>query len=200
MKFTVEREAVKPEIGTGAVRIVGSSLLVAKRVAWLRAFRVLRGTRKSLESKVYPPSAVLSTFRSTATEDGLRRTGSLKSGSGRGQWPAWGAKAAWPGKLFGFASSHLCCSSRHRRCHLLQFRHDFARAVGGTLCPVLGSSLFSVEWGEQRPLPPAHTVAAPDPHRSLPVVPLIADKRYYGETPVRLPGGPAGRSGAGLNE
>src|ERR1039457_6410983 len=24
------------------------------------------------------------------------------------------------------------------------------------------------------------------PHRSLPVVPLIADKRYYGEAPVRL--------------
>ena len=60
-----------------------------------------------------------------------------------------------------------------------------------------GSSLFSVEWGEQRPLPPAHTsVAPPEPHRSLTVVPLIGDKRYYGEAPVR----PAGGSGAGLEE
>ena len=63
-----------------------------------------------------------------------------------------------------------------------------------------GSLLFSVERGEQRPLPPAHASVAPsEPHRSLPVVPLIADKRYYGEapvcirrgsgqTPMRLPG------------
>ena len=59
------------------------------------------------------------------------------------------------------------------------------------------SSLFSVECGEQRPLPPAPTsVAAPEPHRSLPVVPLIADKRYYGEAPAR----PAGGSGAGWEE
>jgi hypothetical protein len=60
-----------------------------------------------------------------------------------------------------------------------------------------GSSLFSAEYGEQRPLPPAHTsVTAPEPHRSLSVVPLIADKRYYGEAPGR----PAGRPGAGLEE
>jgi hypothetical protein len=32
--------------------------------------------------------------------------------------------------------------------------------------------------------------------RSLPVVPLIGDQRYYGEAPVRLPGG----SGAGPEE
>ena len=36
---------VKPEIETGAVRVVGSSLLAAERVAWLTAFRVLRGRR-----------------------------------------------------------------------------------------------------------------------------------------------------------
>jgi len=60
-----------------------------------------------------------------------------------------------------------------------------------------GSSLVSVEWWEQRPLPPAHTSVAPsEHHRSLPVVPLIRDKRYYGEAPGR----PAGRSGAGLEE
>ena len=60
-----------------------------------------------------------------------------------------------------------------------------------------GSSLFSPECGEQRSLPPAPTsVAAPDPHGSLPVVPLIGDKRYYGESPAR----PAGGSGAGLEE
>ena len=28
---------------------------------------------------------------------------------------------------------------------------------------------------------------SPELHRSLPVVPLIADQRYYGEAPVRLP-------------
>jgi hypothetical protein len=32
------------------------------------------------------------------------------------------------------------------------------------------------------------TVTPPEPRRSLAVVPLIADKRYYGETPARLPG------------
>jgi hypothetical protein len=37
---------------------------------------------------------------------------------------------------------------------------------------------------------------SPDTHRSLPVVPLIADKRYYGKAPGR----PAGRSGAWLEE
>jgi hypothetical protein len=44
-----------------------------------------------------------------------------------------------------------------------------------------------------RPLPPA---PASYPPRSLAVVPLIPDKRYYGETPVGLAGG----SGAGLEE
>ena len=55
----------------------------------------------------------------------------------------------------------------------------------------LGSSLFSVEWGEQRPLPPAHTsIAPPEPPRSLIVVPRIPNQRYYGDTMVRLRGGP----------
>jgi hypothetical protein len=40
------------------------------------------------------------------------------------------------------------------------------------------------------------SIASQDPHRSLPVVPLIGDKRYYGEAPARLPG----RSGAGWEE
>ena len=49
------------------------------------------------------------------------------------------------------------------------------------------SSLFSAECGEQRSLPPAPTsVAAPGPHGSLPVVPLIGDQRYYGEAPGRI--------------
>jgi hypothetical protein len=39
------RFSPKPEIGTEAVRIVGSSLLVTKRVARLTAFRVVRGRR-----------------------------------------------------------------------------------------------------------------------------------------------------------
>jgi hypothetical protein len=37
---------------------------------------------------------------------------------------------------------------------------------------------------------------SPDIHGSLPVVPLIADKWYYGEAP----GSPAGGSGAGWEE
>lgn len=50
-----------------------------------------------------------------------------------------------------------------------------------------------MQWGgEQRLLPPAHiSVAAPEPHWSR-VVPLIGDKRHYGE--------PAGGSGAGLKQ
>jgi hypothetical protein len=35
-------EQVKPEIGTGAVRVVGSSLLATKKVEWLTAFQVAR--------------------------------------------------------------------------------------------------------------------------------------------------------------
>ena len=66
-------ETVKPEAGTGTVRVVGSLLLPATREAWLTPFRIVRGTRKSLESKVHPPSAAL-----------LRRMGSLKSGEREG--------------------------------------------------------------------------------------------------------------------
>ncbi len=32
----------QPEFGTGAVRVVGSSLLATKKVEWLTAFRVVR--------------------------------------------------------------------------------------------------------------------------------------------------------------
>ena len=39
------------------------------------------------------------------------------------------SRRPWPGKLFSFASSRPCCSSRRRRCRLLDL----------------------VEWGEQRP-------------------------------------------------
>src|ERR1019366_5444817 len=39
-------------------------------------------------------------------------------------------------------------------------------------------------------------VATPEPPHSLPIVPLIPDKRYYGEAMGR----PAGGSGAGLEE
>ena len=66
--------------------------------------------------------------------------------------------------------------------------------AAGSYAVHIGYSLFSVEWWEQRPLPPAHTSVTPsEHHRSLPVVPLIPDKRYYGEAPGR----PAGQSGAG---
>jgi hypothetical protein len=69
--------------------------------------------------------------------------------------------------------------------------------AAGSYAVHIGYSLFSVEWWEQRPLPPAHTSVTPsEHHRSLPVVPLIPDKRYYGEAPGR----PAGQSGAGLEE
>lgn len=50
----------------------------------------------------------------------------------RRRWPARGAKAACPRKLFSFAASDLCCSSWHRRCHLLDCRRAFDR----TLYPV----------------------------------------------------------------
>src|ERR1035441_3902280 len=49
------------------------------------------------------------------------------------------------------------------------------------------------EWVEKSPslpLPPAHpSRASPELHRSLPVVPLIPDMRYYGEAPGGLAGG-----------
>jgi hypothetical protein len=32
----------------------------------------------------------------------------------------------------------------------------------------------------------SHAVVSPLPRRSLPVVPLIGDKRYYGEAPARV--------------
>jgi len=54
------------------------------------------------------------------------------------------SRRPWPGKLFSFASSRPCCSSRRRRCRLLDL----------------------VKWGEQRPLPPVHL-------RSLPIVPPL---------------------------
>jgi hypothetical protein len=63
----------------------------------------------------------------------------------------------------------------------------------GITIKVGGSSLFSEEWGQQRPLPPAHASAAPpEPPRST----SDLNQRYYGEAPAR----PAGRSGAGLVE
>ena len=44
-----------------------------------------------------------------------------------------------------------------------------------------------MEWGKQRPLPPAHTSAAsPEPHRSL----TVDNNVIYGEAPVRLRRGP----------
>jgi hypothetical protein len=72
-----------------------------------------------------------------------------------------GCLGAWPGKLFSFTSSHLCCSSRHRRCHLLDCRHDVARAVGGTLCPVLALGCARpAAQAEPAPAPAAEPVAA----------------------------------------
>jgi hypothetical protein len=53
----------------------------------------------------------------------------------------------------------------------------------------------------RRPIPrtlhPTLLGAAPEPRRSLPVVPLIRDQRYYGEAPARLRRayGPAGVNG-----
>jgi hypothetical protein len=56
-----------------------------------------------------------------------------------------------------------------------------------------GSSLFSVEWWEQRPLPPAPTSVAPwEPHHST----LDLDREYYGEASGR----PAARSVQGSEE
>jgi hypothetical protein len=55
---------------------------------------------------------------------------------------------------------------------------------------------FRGNGGNSIPYRPLISVAAPDIHGSLPVVPLIADKRYYGEAPARFPGG----SGAGWEE
>ena len=50
------------------------------------------------------------------------------------------------------------------------------------------SSLFVVEWGgSASPTARSYSIAPPDPHRSLAVVPLIGDKRYYGEATVYLP-------------
>ena len=60
----------------------------------------------------------------------------------------------------------------------------------------LGSSLLGGMGGNNVPYHPLMSVAPPEPHRSLNVVPLTADKRYYGEAPVGL----AGRSGAGFEE
>jgi hypothetical protein len=51
----------------------------------------------------------------------------------------------------------------------------------------------SVEWGQQRSLRGADTVAPPESRRSLPVAPLIRDKRCYGEALAGL----RGRSGGG---
>src|ERR1035441_2383777 len=58
----------------------------------------------------------------------------------------------------------------------------------------LRASRLSMKWGAatspaaRRPHSP--TVASPDTRRSLPVAPLIADKRCYGDSPARLPGRP----------
>src|ERR1039457_5562076 len=95
-------------------RFAGSSLLTLQKMARLMPFQVVQGGRKSLKSKV----------------------SSLKSGSGRGQWLAWGAQAAWPRKLLSFTSSHPFFFSLHRRRHLLDGRPAVAPPVGGTLCRV----------------------------------------------------------------
>ena len=55
-----------------------------------------------------------------------------------------------------------------------------------------GSSLSSVEWGEQRALPPARTrrpIGAPlHPHRIPTVVPPFGERRYYGGDTVGIRG------------
>jgi hypothetical protein len=62
--------------------------------------------------------------------------------------------------------------------------------------PALVLRIFGVIGGIASPPARLYQYSSAEPHRSLAVVPLIPDKRYYGEAPVR----PAGRSGAGLEE
>src|ERR1035441_4728359 len=60
--------------------------------------------------------------------------------------------------------------------------------------------MFPFQGGTRLGMLPANlhspTVASWEPHRNRPVVPLIGDKRYYGEVPVWA----AEWSGAGLEE
>src|SRR5208282_948647 len=54
------------------------------------------------------------------------------------------------------------------------------------LAPPKGQPMALHPAPPSRPIPADRAAAPPESPRSLPVVPLIPDKRYYGEAPMRL--------------
>jgi len=70
------------------------------------------------------------------------------------------------------------------------------RTTWGTIVPYLDTLLEPRFYRQDHLWQPGKVMgASPDTRRSLAVVPLIRDKRYYGEAPARLRWGYGGVSG-----